>query len=116
MTAEEILTGVKRYLSKITMSEDKVLTIEHYSTIHGLINDAIAEINAAQANQWIPVSKRLPDNKQKVLCYGVLDGVFIVTTAKYYAEDKFNLPSFRSFYAELKNVTHWQPRPSPPAQ
>lgn len=61
-----------------------------------------AELKEAQ--RWVPVSERLPE-----------DGVNVITVDKYGRVSKCNcLKSYVTKYGNYDNVTHWQPLPQPP--
>ena len=76
--------------------------VEHWNTrpIEDALNARIAELEAAQ--RWIPVSERLPEEKQSVLA---LDR----TGTAYHWEYSRSLSNiFVGYY------THWMPLPEPP--
>jgi hypothetical protein len=56
--------------------------------------------------KWIPVSERLPERGQEVICY---DGG--VLKPKVYADYYWN-----KAYDSWQRVTHWMPLPEPPKE
>ena len=81
---------------------DRTMTIKAWQTrpIEDALNARIAELEAAQ--RWIPVSERLPEEKQSVLA---LDR----TGTAYHWEYSRSLSNiFVGYY------THWMPLPNPP--
>ena len=59
--------------------------------------------------QWIPVTERLPEDEQKVLC--ILDDGFFCILEWLSWEWLWN--DGHNVYAE-KDITHWMPLPEPP--
>jgi hypothetical protein len=86
------------------------------------------ETVATDNNKWIPVTERLPEDLQKVLCfkqakYGscVMTANFSECLEKYCDVDFCGVKhgGFFSYdsevgYYELREVTHWMPLPEPP--
>lgn len=61
---------------------------------------------AAIAQQWIPVTERLPKQGQEVIVYS--GGVSIPTVFAYQFWDKN--------YESWERITHWMPMPEPPKE
>ena len=72
--------------------------------------DLTAENEALrEANRWIPVSERLPENTNLVIIFDRFRklGQYISSTNGWYDEDSnLEFPN--------ENVTHWQPLPAKP--
>ena len=79
---------------------------------HTMVNHLLA--NGVTVQQWIPVSERLPENEQWVLCImGNKDfGEFRVFQWSY-IDWEWN--DGNEWFAE-EDVTHWMPRPEPPKE
>jgi hypothetical protein len=73
------------------------------------LNNRITELE--QAQQWIPVSKRLPEDNNEVI---VFDGESVIV-----AIHQSSVPQWSGHYAYYHGtwyqvVTHWMPLPPPP--
>lgn len=80
--------------------------------------------------KWIPVTERLPEDRQKILCYKQGKYASCVMTAAYsqclekYCDIDFHGVKHGGFfdydseygYYELRDVTHWMPLPEPPKE
>jgi len=78
---------------------------ENVDNLHAEIKELEAELAALrEANRWIPVSERLPENGQEILALGRNK---TVDSWLYYpaVEGVFRL-----------EYTHWRPLPEPPEQ
>ena len=65
---------------------------------------------ADAAPRWIPVTERLPEEHEKVVCLGCQGGVFIAETRFCCGRVLWNdLSHFGS-----RKATHWMPLPEPP--
>ena len=75
-----------------------------------LVDHLIA--NGVTIQKWIPVTERLPDNEQRVLCFMENKdfGTFRVFQWSY-IDWQWN--DGNEWYDE-KDVTHWMPLPEPP--
>ncbi len=77
--------------------------------------EAVADFlldNGVTFQKWIPVSERLPDANEKVVCCGPEGGVFIAET-RYLAG--------RVLWNDLARIgrrkaTYWMPLPEPPKE
>lgn len=76
-----------------------------------------SECNRLQKlHEWIPVSKRLPEENVPVLTiYSTRDGIgsiqkrcYVGSEMWYDFEDMINISQ--------RNITHWQPLPTPPTE
>lgn len=69
--------------------------------------------NGVTVQEWVPVTERLPEEDDLVLCIGARGGMFLGTRPWLYGDETsayFSVPnSRRSRYA-----THWMPLPQPP--
>jgi hypothetical protein len=86
------------------------------SCMDALMEDALTVINHLErkdsAQKWIPVSERLPEEMDWVLC-GCVDGEIHILRYDYLMDDWdiHNRPN--SCYGK-GFVTHWMPMPQPP--
>ena len=79
--------------------------------------DALAmAISALEKTKWIPVTERLPEEGDYVLC--VLKGFNYggkIQVCKFVPADKFkDKPYFEHFRNGFPSVTHWMPLPTAP--
>ena len=68
----------------------------------------------ADAMKWIPVTERLPEKEQDVLCsrgnhIGALMDVYT-----YMGDDKWDDTYGNRSYTDDEGITHWMPLPQPP--
>ena len=72
--------------------------------------------NGVTVQEWIPVTDRLPEEGEYVLC--VLKGFNYggkIQVCKFVPADKFkDKPYFEHFRNGFPSVTHWMPLPEPP--
>ena len=72
--------------------------------------------NGVTVQEWIPVTDRLPEEGEYVLC--VLKGFNYggkIQVCKFVPADKFkDKPYFEHFRNGFPSVTHWMPLPHPP--
>ena len=68
----------------------------------------LTDANGVTAQQWIPVTERLPDNDTYILV--TTDGV---AASAYWHNDRFYAFT-ASGVATVGCVTHWMPLPEPP--
>lgn len=78
--------------------------------------------------KWIPVTERLPEDRQRILCFRKGKYGFCALTAAYskclasYCDIDFHGVKHGGFfdydsevgYYELHDITHWMPLPEPP--
>lgn len=75
-----------------------------------IIPALLDELEAAQnAQRWIPVTERLPENERTVLISWGAVGFKAVQAGAYYPDS-----GAWSMYGHTVNVTHWMPLPEPP--
>ena len=94
---------------------------DHSITLAVVENKAIAEhllANGVTVQRWIPVTERLPEEGEYVLC--VLKGFNYggkIQVCKFVPADKFkDKPYFEHFRNGFPSVTHWMPLPEPPEE
>lgn len=109
MTAEEILKK-----NGVSVNALKTITSFGGTTQLDKIIKAMHEY-AAQANQWVPVSERLPEIDERVFLTIVSLGERYTCIGKIkkdglYYKDKGTISK------PMEIVTHWQPLPTPQAQ
>ena len=68
------------------------------------------------AMKWIPVTERLPEENDDVLCYrgnhiGVLMDVYT-----YKGDNKWEDSYGYWNYTDIEGITHWMPLPQPPKE
>ena len=78
------------------------------------LQEQIAELRSMQ--KWIPVTERLPERNDDVLCYrgnhiGVLMDVYT-----YIGDDKWDDTYGNRIYTDDEGITHWMPLPEPPKE
>jgi hypothetical protein len=70
----------------------------------------------APLSAWIPVSERLPELDEEVLCYCLVDDdEFICVSRRDDAPDQYWHEQFAVATDNGGKVTHWQPLPAPPS-
>lgn len=83
---------------------------------------ALAETLYAYEHLWIPVTERLPDDKEMVIGFTPCDGFMFVgfhVTSVWDGHDYsyWNIvTAMRSTRKMTKKVTHWMPLPKPPKE
>lgn len=72
--------------------------------------------NGVTIQKWIPVSERLPEQDQEVLCYM---GNFIGTLMDVYTykgDNKWEDTYGNWNYTDIEGITHWMQLPQPPKE
>lgn len=72
--------------------------------------------DAPAVREWIPVSERLPEEDQEVLCYM---GNFIGTLMDVYTykgDNKWEDTYGNWNYTDIEGITHWMQLPQPPKE
>lgn len=86
--------------------------------------------NGVTVQKWIPVTERLPEDRQKILCFKKGKYASCVMTANYskclekYCDVDFHGVKHGGFfnydsevgYYELSDITHWMPLPPAPEE
>lgn len=64
--------------------------------------------------KWIPVTERLPEKGNLVLCIGKKGGMFLASGMTLFSDGSCwcSVPNARSG----RNATHWMPLPEPPKE
>jgi hypothetical protein len=93
------------------MSDENERSVASAGSVGEVLAKGIADIiRIAAEPDWIPVTERLPDYGEMVLCYGWNRGVEQACRSKYWdgwvGPDKKNLVTHA--------YTHWMPLPAPP--
>jgi len=107
MTNTEAIHEINSLLDNVNRLEDPVRVTKR--TVTALI---LAESSLEQ-NRWIPVTERLPEGHEYVLCCGSKGGQFVGWVAQSVRGKKA--------YAFLhggngRRITHWRPLPEPPKE
>lgn len=74
-------------------------------------------LESTNADGWISVKDRLPENRDQVMVYGLVDSIF-----QYGVKDEICIigryrEDYQSWWFPVKinfEVTHWRPLPEPP--
>lgn len=90
--------------------------IEELSRLHEAQREnLITLMNEESEMEWIPVTERLPEPKQKVLVATYLGGVyygFMEPRGKFYTANN----TLADSWCWEPDVTHWMPLPQPPKE
>ena len=67
-----------------------------------------------EQNLWVPVTERLPERGNLVLCIGKKGGMFLASGMTLFSDGSCwcSVPNARSG----RNATHWMPLPEPPKE
>lgn len=70
------------------------------------------EAGKKDATKWIPVTERLPEDDDLVLCIGARGGMFLGRKPSLFSDGTcyFAVPNARC----CRYCTHWMPLPEPP--
>ena len=83
--------------------------------LHDKAADAIEElVGKTDTFKWIPVTERLPDGGERVLCYcraNIYEVMKMRTDGDWVHNDKVYDSAYMSGF-----VTHWMPLPEPPKE
>lgn len=77
--------------------------------------DLMSEFADQFKPKWIPVSERLPEYGERVLCF-TIHGSIPVCYLGYYYDDNGKFVLAYNGTDVVDNVTHWMPLPEPPKQ
>lgn len=118
MTMEEAI----RILDPETTGE-AISEIEYYGGFTGrtaavqAVSDAcilaVAALREQEQRRWIPVTERLPEFGERVLCtdgVAVFEQYRVELSCVYGMWDRFGMKS------PMQEVTHWMPLPEPPKE
>lgn len=100
---EELQAGEKKFLRNISAIE-------------------MENENLKRARRWIPVTERLPENKEMVLCFTPVDGYMFVGFHFSYKWGSSTVSKWRIITAMrstkdiTKKVSHWMPLPEAPKE
>lgn len=85
-----------------------------YTMLCEALDMAVAALREQDERRWIPVTERLPEEGEYVLC--VLKGFNYggkIQVCKFVPADKFkDKPYFENFRNGFPSVTHWMPLPN----
>ena len=99
--------GIVNEIEKIPASEQETKVVTMFHEFYKDMRDSL-EVASNIINQWISVDDRLPEIYEMVSA--ISDGKTI--SSRYF--DRFWYWSdISDEWEELKNVTHWQPLPTP---
>ena len=104
----EILEDQQREATNILI--DKNLHIDSLYEEGYKMQQRIAELEAAQRQNWTPVSERLPDNWKSVLTIDISKSTRDMVTAFYNPETSL----WSTHFSCDLWVTHWMPLPESP--
>ena len=115
---------LKRLRDAAKMSEALAVLLPHSegSATAKLFNEAADAIEELSKPRWIPVTERLPEDREMVIGYTPCDGFMFVgyhVTSIYHDRDfsYWNIvTAMRSTRKMMKKVTHWMPLPEPPKE
>lgn len=108
--ANQLIAAAKKVidLRDDDMSEhDRVLFVDEGID---MLRQALAAFEA-QAEPWVPVTERLPDDPQDCVFYSDDLRNPVPMSMGLYINGKFKCAGF-----EMVNVTHWMPLPQPPKE
>ena len=114
-TSEEIADYL--IANGVTMQENVEISDELLKQLKNApITNWKEESSIEVVQEWIPVTERLPEEGDYVLC--VLKGFNYggkIQVCKFVPADKFkDKPYFEHFRNGFPSVTHWMPLPQPP--
>ena len=108
----------EKLVELIVWIEDQMTRAYPYTTDRFRIETTVDHLisNGVTVQEWIPVTERLPEEGDYVLC--VLKGFNYggkTQVCKFVPADKFkDKPYFEHFRNGFPSVTHWMPLPQPP--
>ena len=104
------------------MSDEIRMTLLHHSTNdlieqllmwRGLAAEHFARIaELEEAQRWIPVGERLPEDGDFVLIWDEMNGVYIAEHSKQVPQ--WAADGYYRHGTSYKYITHWMPLPQPP--
>ena len=84
------------------------------TALNGTVSNLIQQIAELSKPKWIPVTERLPEAGERVLCYcraNIYEVMKMRTDGAWVHNDKVYDSAYMSGF-----VTHWMPLPAPPKE
>lgn len=107
MTREEAIKALKM------MNLTGVHPFLHWEEMMEVRDMAIAALREPEERRWIPVTERLPELGERVLC---TDGVTVFEQYRWELSCVYGIWDRFGMRSPMQEVTHWMPLPEPPKE
>ena len=108
------MANEKRLIELLSQAQDNgIIQGNHVTHIAHISNKTVADYliaNGVTVQKWIPVTERLPENGETVICVLKRGECWVATWNEF--DD--NLWSDGENWCSNSEVTHWMPLPEPP--
>ena len=79
-------------------------------------NVSTKDVPDTDFGKWIPVSERLPEVREDVLCYRCIKNVSLTFDVYTYLGNGQWEDTYGNLDEEIKPISHWMPLPEPPKE